>query len=326
MTASNNPFQRHNPSSSEIPDPPKPAQANLAESSDEIAKHAVPAEVIENPPPVSEAAETITKPMPAEQPAETIAKPMPAEQPAETSAKPMPAEQPPPRLDQPAEMESASPLEAKSPADFLVVESSKEAFPPTPGQSSTGPSNNQPTTETKKLPLILSGLALFLGVIALLAALGFLPISTVGEDQIKNNAVTGTKIKPKSLYPNSFSGNLPPGPPGPKGDKGDPGLRGLRGLAGPRGPAGVVGIGRASEQTAVSSAPRQSAEVSCPAGKRALGGGATINGGGGKVAITSSTVNGSGNGWAAAASEVATFSGQWSLEVTVICATNNKTN
>lgn len=324
MTASNNPFQRHNP---EIPDLPKPSQADLSESTDEIAKQAVPAEVIDthsvDPPSVSLTPPQAEPLMPPQ--SEPLTPPqadplMPSQAEQINISKPVPAEQPP-SLDQ---IQESAAIGNKSPADFLVVEQQQEVYPPVQAEPPESEGNGK--KPASKISLILSGLALLVGIIALLAALGMLPITTVGEDQIKNDAVTGAKIKPKSLYPNSFSGNLPPGPPGPKGDKGDTGLRGLRGLAGPRGPAGVVGIGRATEQTAVSSAPKQSAEVSCPAGKRALGGGATINGGGNKVAITSSIPNGSGNGWMASASEVATFSGQWSLEVSVICATNSKTD
>src|SRR4051812_20827112 len=82
--------------------------------------------------------------------------------------------------------------------------------------------------------------ALAVAMLSLAVALGGtsyaatkLPKNSVGNPQIKRNAVTGDKVKDASLFSNDFA----PGqiPKGPKGDTGGPGV------AGPLGPAGTQG-------------------------------------------------------------------------------------
>jgi hypothetical protein len=86
--------------------------------------------------------------------------------------------------------------------------------------------------------------AMIVALIALFVALGGtsyavtqLPRNSVGTPQIKNNAITGTKVKDRSLSASDFAaGSLPAGPAGPagpqgpKGDKGDRGSNGLNGV------------------------------------------------------------------------------------------------
>jgi hypothetical protein len=56
--------------------------------------------------------------------------------------------------------------------------------------------------------------------------------SSVGTKQLKNGAVTGVKVKDRSLGANDFAaGSLPPGPKGDAGPKGDPGPPGAPGSA-----------------------------------------------------------------------------------------------
>ncbi len=94
--------------------------------------------------------------------------------------------------------------------------------------------------------------ALVVSVIALSVSLGgtgyaavVLPANSVGKKQIKKNAVTGAKVKNRSLVAADFKANqLPAGPAGaagapgaqgPKGDKGEPGADGS-----PDSPQGVL--------------------------------------------------------------------------------------
>jgi hypothetical protein len=74
-------------------------------------------------------------------------------------------------------------------------------------------------------------------LLALIVALGGtsyaaikLPKNSVGNKQLKKNAVTGSKVKDGSLFSNDFAaGQLPRGP------KGDPGSQGAQGPAGANG-------------------------------------------------------------------------------------------
>jgi hypothetical protein len=64
----------------------------------------------------------------------------------------------------------------------------------------------------------------------------------VGTAQIKNNAVTGAKVKNGSLAAGDFKpGQLPAGPQGPAGATGPQGDRGPQGEPGPQGTRGIQG-------------------------------------------------------------------------------------
>lgn len=102
----------------------------------------------------------------------------------------------------------------------------------------------------KRLPITLSVTALALAVFSTTpvgeaAQRLVLPKDSVGAVQLKQNAVTGLKVKNGSLTASDFGvGQLPAGPQGPKGDKGESGARGPagpKGDTGPKGPAGPKG-------------------------------------------------------------------------------------
>lgn len=90
--------------------------------------------------------------------------------------------------------------------------------------------------------------ALMVALLALTLALGgtsyaaiTLPSNSVGAKQLKRNAVTGAKVRDKSLRARDFAdGQLPSGPAGLKGN---PGPKGDIGAAGPKGDPGSVGGG-----------------------------------------------------------------------------------
>jgi hypothetical protein len=104
-------------------------------------------------------------------------------------------------------------------------------------------------------------------LVALLAALAGtsyaavqLPANSVGTKQLKKNAVTGKKVKNRSLKAADFAaGQLPKGP------KGDQGAQGSQGPQGPAGPANV---------TVRQGSPAINASADCQPGERAVGGGA----------------------------------------------------
>jgi hypothetical protein len=93
-----------------------------------------------------------------------------------------------------------------------------------------------------------------LGMLALFVALSgtayaaTLPRNSVGTAQLKRNAVTSAKVKPRTLLGSDFrQGQLPAGPQGPqgpqgaRGPEGPPGARGAEGATGARGAEGPVG-------------------------------------------------------------------------------------
>jgi hypothetical protein len=123
------------------------------------------------------------------------------------------------------------------------------------------------------------------------------PPNSVGTVQLKGNAVTSPKIrngsvqaidiqkasitaahvKPRSLLATSFrAGQLPAGPKGDKGDKGDKGEKGDKGDKGDVGLAGHQFL--QSALVSVAAGQVGFATVTCPQGKRVLGGGGHIAG------------------------------------------------
>lgn len=100
---------------------------------------------------------------------------------------------------------------------------------------------------------------------------------------------------------------------GPKGDMGP------KGDAGPRGPSGVSGFEIVEAATAENSSDTKEEVVSCPAGKRVFGGGASVEG----PALSSVAIDlsapGSNNSWEAGAHEHTATGSSWELVVYAIC-------
>ena len=92
--------------------------------------------------------------------------------------------------------------------------------------------------------------ALVIACVALLLALGgvswaatALPRNSVGTAQLRNNAVTSSKVRNHSLLRADFkSGQVPRGPAGPAGPTGATGAQGPKGPTGATGPAGTANI------------------------------------------------------------------------------------
>lgn len=173
---------------------------------------------------------------------------------------------------------------------------------------------------TRRLPIVLATAAL------VVAVFGSTPLgraaqslvvpsrNTVGTLQLKNNAVTSAKVLNGTLRAADFrQSDLPQGPPGPVGPAGP---------AGPAGPPGLTGLEAVFGTTFNDSNAFKSVTASCPAGKRVVGGGATITPTGASVAVAiqQSYVNGT-TGWVASARETDAYAGNWTLGVVVYCAT-----
>ena len=88
--------------------------------------------------------------------------------------------------------------------------------------------------------------AIVIACVALLLALGgvswaatALPRNSVGNAQLRNNAVTSKKVRNHSLLRVDFkNGQIPRGARGPIGPAGPAGPKGATGARGPTGPAG----------------------------------------------------------------------------------------
>jgi hypothetical protein len=131
-----------------------------------------------------------------------------------------------------------------------------------------------------------------------------LPRNSVGALQLKNNAVTSAKVKNLSLRAADFApGQIPPGP------------------AGPQGPAGVSGIQTISGSGASNSTSPKTQQQDCPAGKRAVGGGAVITGALTNTFLSVSRPTDPGTGWTATGRESTGGNpGAWAVQTWVICA------
>lgn len=148
------------------------------------------------------------------------------------------------------------------------------------------------------------------------AAVSALPRSSVGAAQIKSNAVTSAKIRNStivsadvrngSLLRGDFrAGQLPVGPQGPQG---------------PAGPPGITGLERKDAVSPTNSINKIISAV-CPTGKRVIGGGARVLGGGiADVTIIDSFPDSDGTKWNAAARESDATQGMWSLTAYALCA------
>ena len=142
--------------------------------------------------------------------------------------------------------------------------------------------------------------ALVVASLALLVALGgtsfaaaklTLPRNSVGNAQLRNNAVTSIKVKNFSLRRIDFApGQVPAGPRGRTGPPGAAGPAGAAGAAGATGPAGVTGATGPTGASGATNLKVSGAVVSvaggatgstfaaCPSGQRATGGGAALDG------------------------------------------------
>jgi hypothetical protein len=96
---------------------------------------------------------------------------------------------------------------------------------------------------------------------------------------------------------------------------------GAVGPAGPAGPAGVSGEQLVTSDSATNSNTVKSRSVSCPSGKKVLGGGAAVNTTSNSLAITRTSPASDLKSWTAEAQETSAFAGNWRVTVYALCAT-----
>jgi hypothetical protein len=166
----------------------------------------------------------------------------------------------------------------------------------------------------RAFPLGTGVLVAVIGVTAVAMAAGGAISSKAGKVKVKcpTRVLAGQKKVTCRLFGKLPAGPQgPQGPKGPKGSKGDKGQKGDKGDKGATGPAGVSGYEIVSQTFSEvfienSGSPRGLSEVktvSCPAGKRVIGGGsdlgtnATQNGQQRQVTISMSAPNGTGTAW-----------------------------
>ena len=106
-----------------------------------------------------------------------------------------------------------------------------------------------------------------------------IPKNSVGSKQLRKNAVTGAKVKGRSLRASDFArGQLPVGAPGAPGATGLTGPAGPAGARGVQGVAGVVGaVTVRRTDYGLADGASLGTSVPCPAGTRAIGGGSSVD-------------------------------------------------
>ena len=139
--------------------------------------------------------------------------------------------------------------------------------------------------------------------------------SLTGVD-IHNESLGSIDVKNGSLLPKDFkAGSLPAGQPGPAGPPGPPGAQGNPGIN------GVAGLQIVNEVSAVDSSSQKVVTATCPAGKRAIGGGGFAYNLGfpSEVALVASFPF-NASGWRVAAQEINAYAPNWYARAYVICA------
>lgn len=197
------------------------------------------------------------------------------------------------------------------------------------------------TTGPRRALVALTAVAVLVGAVASIAI-----AATAGDSKAKVKVKCPTAVMSGKKVVCKVLGPLPQGPQGPQGQQGKTGAKGAngaRGETGPRGPAGPAGPAGLSGYEVVSQTFKEvfiensggmrglSAiqTVSCPAGKRVIGGGtnlgtnATQNGQQRSVSVSLSGPNGTGTGWSAQLFNNETTGGGTSIDLQVyaICAT-----
>jgi hypothetical protein len=166
----------------------------------------------------------------------------------------------------------------------------------------------------RAFPIGAAALIAVVGVAAVAMAAGNATSSKAGKVKAKcpSRVLAGQKKVTCRLFGKLPGGPQgPQGPKGPKGSKGDKGQKGDKGDKGATGAAGVSGyevVNQTFKEVFIenSGSPRGLSEVktvSCPAGKRVIGGGsdlgtnATQNGRQRQVTVSLSAPNGTGTAW-----------------------------
>lgn len=195
-----------------------------------------------------------------------------------------------------------------------------------------------PSSGARRLPVVALVVAIaVVGASAVALAASGAGVSKAPKVKVKcpTNVLSGKKVTCRLF------GKLPQGPrgaQGPRGPKGQKGERGQRGEAGPKGATGASGVSgyEVVNQTFEGVFIQNSGgfrglsevkTVSCPAGKRVIGGGANLgtnaaqNGQQRQVTVSLSGPNGAGNAWTVQLfNNSTTIDTSIDLQVFAICA------
>jgi hypothetical protein len=178
--------------------------------------------------------------------------------------------------------------------------------------------------------MLVACLALFVALSGTsVAVVSALPRNSVGPKQLRKNSVNSSKVRNHTLRAVDFAyGQLPRGPrgltgaTGPTGPAGPAGPAGAAGAKGADGAPGISGLERRTGSNGPDSTPKN-VTVSCPSGKKVVGGGAAISGAGvSNVVITAAWPDSDLKSFHASATEVSTGTTQnWTLTAYALCAT-----
>lgn len=131
------------------------------------------------------------------------------------------------------------------------------------------------------------------------------------------NAIQASRTPmPNTLLPLDANGKLPSS----VGAVGPAGPAGAAGRTGPTGPVGVSAEELVTGDSSSNSNTVKSRSVSCPSGKKVVGGGAAVNVTSNSLAITRSSPSADLTTWTAEAQETAAFAGNWKVTVYAVCA------
>jgi hypothetical protein len=171
--------------------------------------------------------------------------------------------------------------------------------------------------------MIVAALALLLSLTGTAVAAGLITgaqiqNNTVSHLDVKNNDLRSADVRDNTLASidvlngtlkaiDFAPGQLPPGPAG------------LQGPAGPQGAPGLAGLEIVKAESASSSDSVRQTNISCPAGKQVVGGGAQVWGAGSDVALDESFPM-NVTTWRATAYEVNATGVNWHLVTYAICA------
>jgi hypothetical protein len=128
--------------------------------------------------------------------------------------------------------------------------------------------------------------------------------AAISNAKLAGSSVTSDKVKDGTLHAVDFAaGQIPAGP------------------AGPAGPPGIAGLERQSNASALTSGTK-TVSVSCPSGKKVIGGGESISGdGANKTSVTESFPEAGLGSWTVTAVETVATTATWKLTVYALCAT-----
>ena len=158
-----------------------------------------------------------------------------------------------------------------------------------------------------------------------IAAITALPPNSVGKPQLKKNAVVSGKITDGEVRSQDIANSTIISQDVRNGTLRRVDFRANElpaGAPGPAGPPGVSGLQRTDISTSTDSGSPKSVGATCPSGKRAIGGGARVSGGGSsEVSITDSFPEVDGSRWNTRAVEVNATNASWVLTAFAVCAT-----